>query len=309
MSLKSVSRYFKLRAGDGAAMAMNADGTLIAVTNAVNHTVSILNADTGKLRCVFGGEGSKPGQLNTPAKLCFEDNAEEHVIVADKGNKRLQKFTLLGQFVDAIELTDEYGFGNVVGVHAHGGIVACVCPSEAKGGLQVGVFAPDQKLVGMFGGFGEEPGRLNKPYDIVVCNDTMHVVIAEYGAARVSVFTATGQFLRTFSGEAGVIRPTGLCMLPGVSVVAVGHDRIVKLPQGVVPSGPITIEFDHETGHTHIHHQLSTTLALTGEEYKEVTCLWPGLQLVSVGWRSANGGELFILDQSRGRVYVCPASF
>src|SRR5262249_40642036 len=59
----------------------------------------------------FGGVGKEPGQVNCPHGLiCDERGTEPVLIVADRMNRRLQRFTLEGKHVD---------FVNGVGLPCH----------------------------------------------------------------------------------------------------------------------------------------------------------------------------------------------
>jgi hypothetical protein len=54
----------------------------------------------------FGGQGKDPGQLNQPHGLMLDKREETPVLlVADRGNRRIQRFTLEGKHIDFIEGT------------------------------------------------------------------------------------------------------------------------------------------------------------------------------------------------------------
>jgi len=50
----------------------------------------------------FGGKGSEPGQLNEPHGIWVDTRAEPVLVVADRRNNRLQRFTLDGRHIDFI---------------------------------------------------------------------------------------------------------------------------------------------------------------------------------------------------------------
>ena len=52
----------------------------------------------------FGGPGSEPGQLKNPHGIKIDTRSgEERVLVTDRGNRRLQYFTLQGEFLSRVE--------------------------------------------------------------------------------------------------------------------------------------------------------------------------------------------------------------
>lgn len=55
----------------------------------------------------FGGVGKAPGQVNCPHGLMVDQRGSEpNLIVADRTNRRLQRFTLDGQHVDFCQRRD-----------------------------------------------------------------------------------------------------------------------------------------------------------------------------------------------------------
>jgi hypothetical protein len=60
--------------------------------------------NTGSYIRTFGGKGKEAGQLDCPhGIICDTRGAKPNLIVADRANKRLQRFTLEGQHIDFIE--------------------------------------------------------------------------------------------------------------------------------------------------------------------------------------------------------------
>ena len=70
------------------------------VSNSGAHWVKVFN-NTGVYLYDIGSKGSGDGQLSRPTGLVFDKF--NHLIVCDRGNKRLQLFTLEGKFVTKIE--------------------------------------------------------------------------------------------------------------------------------------------------------------------------------------------------------------
>ncbi len=61
---------------------------------------------TGEWLTSFGGPGDGPGQLNTPHSIAID--AEDHIYVADRGNRRIQVFDTEGQVVRVITIDVPY---------------------------------------------------------------------------------------------------------------------------------------------------------------------------------------------------------
>jgi DNA-binding beta-propeller fold protein YncE len=81
-------------------VAVGAEGDLY-VLDGVNHRVVVLDVD-GKYRYVFGGQGSKPGQMFYPLGLATGPDGT--VCVADSGNHRFQLFSRDGTLLQAVQL-------------------------------------------------------------------------------------------------------------------------------------------------------------------------------------------------------------
>lgn len=57
----------------------------------------------GRFKFTFGGTGSDPGQLKQPHGIwCDERGAQPVIVVADRANNRLQRFTLEGKHIDFV---------------------------------------------------------------------------------------------------------------------------------------------------------------------------------------------------------------
>ena len=69
------------------------------VSDSTNHVIYVFEKKGGVMCRVstFGGLGSAAGQLNEPWGLAIDN--DHHLLVCDRGNNRIQKFTLDGRFV------------------------------------------------------------------------------------------------------------------------------------------------------------------------------------------------------------------
>jgi hypothetical protein len=76
---------------------------LIAVADRSNNRIQVFAFDAATTHsyavCIFGsGPGSRQGQFDRPAGLCFNTSIG-HIVVADKDNHRIQVFDLSGRFM------------------------------------------------------------------------------------------------------------------------------------------------------------------------------------------------------------------
>ena len=83
------------------AVAYSPDGGLIAVADAFNHRVQVINATTGAFVSALGGTsaGAAAGQFNTPRAVAYSPDGERLATV-DRGNDRIQVFDAAGGTVD-----------------------------------------------------------------------------------------------------------------------------------------------------------------------------------------------------------------
>jgi hypothetical protein len=73
--------------------------SMIYVVDTGNHCVFVFDFQ-GKFLTSFGNEGQGPGELSRPTGLYITEDSS--VVVADKGNNRIQKFDNSWKFVDSI---------------------------------------------------------------------------------------------------------------------------------------------------------------------------------------------------------------
>jgi hypothetical protein len=154
--------------------------------------------------CAAGTNGSDAGQLNQASGVALDGAG--NVLVGEASNNRVSVFTTGGTFVRA--------FGGDVGGP---GIDVCTtsCTSGSTG--------------------GGDAGELDEPFEVGFDPITGEVLIPEFNAARVSAYTPSGSFVRTFGadvdqgGGAGFEVCTTLCQNGTVGTTPGSFDR----PSGV----------------------------------------------------------------------------
>ncbi len=220
-------------------IAIHATSGNVYVTDTDAHMVKVYDANGRPLRS-FGGEGVGDGQLINPSGIFV---AGDNVLVADHGNKRLQRFDLDGNYCAALyanSLTNPQGIwadsaGRIYVADAFQGQVMVL----DGGGVQIDVL----------GGFGQRPGQLRTPLDVVM-DAAGRLFVSSATSGRVDIFgvapytdperyapatvrIAPGQLDR---GQAGST-VTGLIEVPGypLSQVSVGSITANGVPAKVSP--------------------------------------------------------------------------
>ena len=77
------------------------DGVNVCICDHNNNRIIITDKNLQKIKYKFGSTGNKPGQFECPIEACFYDST---LFVLDRGNKRIQNFSIDGQLIRIIEL-------------------------------------------------------------------------------------------------------------------------------------------------------------------------------------------------------------
>lgn len=150
-----------------------------------------------------GGTGSRPGELNAPTALAFDDG--HRIYVADTGNGRIQVFEPDGSVSRIIGGSDrELSLPRDLAFGADG--LLYVCDTL---GHRIQIFDGNGRAVGSIGGFGRGPGELNGPRSLAFAPDgSLHVLDA--GNARIQVFGTRGQPIAIYGESAKLHMPGSL---------------------------------------------------------------------------------------------------
>ena len=161
----------------------------------------------------FGSKGSGDGQFHCPTSMCFmlEHLFEEHLVICDEGNNRVQLFLECGMFVrsfgmeqsqDGSNLTPEF----VCSDWRDGSIV--VCGKGENDGTEfhsVQQFTAAGSYVRTIGSEGDGPGQFRDPQGVCI-SPYGHVLVADYAKGEVAVFDAAGEYVQSVGGCASVWR-------------------------------------------------------------------------------------------------------
>jgi tripartite motif-containing protein 2/3 len=176
-------------------------------------------ADGSRLR-VIGGAGDGPLQFKKPRQVWVA--SDDHVFVAEYGNKRVQVLT------PRLDFHAFVGVGQLVGpagVCADDDVIM-VSEDDAH---RISVFKRrDGALLRRFGCKGSGDGQLKEPLGLCFMSGHRHVAVADCYNSRVSVFSVEGEFVRHV--DVGVLwLPSGVaCSAFDELVVAdSGNKRIV----------------------------------------------------------------------------------
>jgi hypothetical protein len=224
------------------------DDGLVVVSLHDQHVLVVFDAASGALVRVLGGgagdtpDGSAgagcprdgPGRFMHPACVCpvlpsvLEANAPAEVLVCDYGNNRVQRLTVEGRHVMTL------GSGVVAGPWGVAANDEVIVVSELSAS-RIAVFGvKDGALVRVFGAPGTASGRLCQPRGLRIAKDNRHVVVAEEGSSRLSVFTLKGRYVKHI-GEEIVSKPLDLELEHRSGTVLVpdrGNGRVCRFKDG-----------------------------------------------------------------------------
>ena len=209
-------------------VAINQRGEVI-VAEGSGHCVSIFSPAGEKLRS-FGSRGSGHGQFNVPYGVAVDDDG--NILVVDRNNFRIQKFTSDGKFITAVgkfitavgkEGNKPLEFSNPRGIAIH--------PLNKKvyvadnWNQRIQVLKPDLTFSSSFGSRGSDNGQFQNPLDVAF-DSTGNVYVPGFYNHRIQVFTAEGEYVKQF-GKKG----SGNGELNCPSAIAIDTDNLVYVTE------------------------------------------------------------------------------
>jgi tripartite motif-containing protein 71 len=225
-------------ASNGVAVSRDGSTLLVSDYTGGSHAIHEFRVADGSRLRVIGGAGDGPLQFKNPAQVWVA--SDDHVFVADCGNKRVQVLT---------PRLDFHSFVGVGQLEYRAGVCAdddIIVVSEADA-HRISVFKRrDGALLRRFGSQGSGDGQLKYPQGLCFMSGHRHVAVADFNNDRVSVFSVEGEFVRHM-GVGKLHNPFGVaCSASDELVVADhGNDRVAVFSASgellkTMGSGPFT---------------------------------------------------------------------
>jgi sugar lactone lactonase YvrE len=137
----------------------------VYVSDALCHCIWIFTP-TGELVNRLGNLGDEPSRFREPAGVAVGNKGR--VLVADSGNRRVQVFDPLGNWIASWGGPNEDLFVEPSGIDVD--LEGRVYIAD-RGAARVSVFTPEGRRIFAFGGKGNGPGTFEDPVDIAVAPD------------------------------------------------------------------------------------------------------------------------------------------
>ncbi len=135
------------------------------VSDSLCHCIWIF-APTGELVNRLGGLGDEPARFRDPAGVAV--GARGRVYVADAGNRRVQVFDALGNWIRVWGGPNEELFTEPTGIDAGPDETLYVAD---RGAARILLLSSEGQVLFRFGGPGEGPGSFRAPVDLAVAPD------------------------------------------------------------------------------------------------------------------------------------------
>jgi RHS repeat-associated protein len=178
--------------GNNRIQEFNSEGTFIKMFGwGVSNGENKLQMCTSS--CHPGIQGSGNGEFYFPDGITIDSKG--NLFVADRGNKRVQEFSLEGLFLRSISQAEEKNGPFYVTTDSSGNLWVAYSWDN-----KIAEFDPEGKPIRTWGTAGSAAGQLNVPYGLTVGPEG-DIWLGEYGNNRVQVFTQTGEYLYGFGSH------------------------------------------------------------------------------------------------------------
>ena len=168
-------------------VAINSKGRII-VTEDGSHQVSVYDREWRKIRS-FGGKGKGDGQFNEPKFVTVD--GDDNIYVADNSNHCIQKFTSDGVFIASV---GSYGDGQLQFTFPQGvGYNKVNGKIYVSSFHKIQILNTDLTFHATFGMEGEGDGEFSTPFGISF-DTAGNVLVVDFWNNCVQVFTADGKF-------------------------------------------------------------------------------------------------------------------
>ena len=165
----------------------------IAVTECLNHRVSVFSSDGTHLRS-FGRKGQNNGEFWYPKGIAFDSH--DNIVVVDCWNHRLQVFDRNGNFLSKFgeqgSRDNQLKYPEGLSINGNGDIIVA-----DKGNKLIKIFSSTGKYLRKFGG----AGSLVKPYHCI--QHGQYCIVSDYGDHFIKMFNLEGKFISKF-GKLGI---------------------------------------------------------------------------------------------------------
>ena len=172
-------------------MAVSKSGEVVVVSVQKNNSITVLSREGKKIKS-FGSSGSGMGQFNNPCGIVVTH--DDHVVVVDKGNNRLQKFALGGEFMTSVghkELSRQLQFNSPADIVIHPSGRFLVVDS---GNHRIQVFNADLSYSHTIG----NQEQLQNPTRVAV-DSQGDVYVIDSSRSCLQKFTAEGKFITSLN--------------------------------------------------------------------------------------------------------------
>jgi DNA-binding beta-propeller fold protein YncE len=206
--------------------ALTKDGKLLA-TDAAHAYVQVFDKTSGKYLSRFGGKGDSEDNLEKPEGIAVAPDGS--IFIADYTTGYVKKYN--ADFKWTLTFS-EYGTAPGQNIKSefmdiHDGKLYM----PEAGNHRVNVFDLNGKFLHLFGGEGNEPGKLNVP-EAAKFGPNSLLYVADLKNDRVQVFDKDGKFVKLFGktgsapGELKTPAGIGIDKNGNVYVAEIGNDRV-----------------------------------------------------------------------------------
>ena len=175
-----------------------------------NSCVVVLDNKLNLLEVI--GQGSGTSRLVNPDGVAVTDNI---IAVSDGGSHQVKKYSLQGELLSVIGCHGNKNgqFNHPMGLAFNNNKLLYVVDSN---NYRVQVFQQDDTFAFSFGNKGHNPVQFRFPSRIAIDSNNDNVLVTDYSASCVHVFTDRGQFIQTINSNrpwAITISPTGYLII------------------------------------------------------------------------------------------------
>ena len=182
----------------------------VIIADSSNRCVLVLDNKLNLLKAI--GQGNGDSRLVSPDGVAVTDNI---IAVSDKGSHQVKKYSLQGKLLSVIGCRGNKNgqFNYPMGLAFNNKKLLYVVDSS---NYRVQVFQQDDTFAFSFGNEGSNPGQFQYPARIAIDPNNNNVLVTDYDANCIHVFTDRGQILQTINSDnprAITISPTGYLII------------------------------------------------------------------------------------------------